>query len=394
MTTLLLDPLRPELIGGLFGRKPSLAESTVFKNLQPRYRFDLISVVVAATVLVLAAIDGGLTNSRGVPTTLILVVHPVKVIHQVGLPLLQDPVGLIAIAMTLLTPVFCAEQVRAIHGFVTMNERNITYRIDTLDHGKVNHLVAQANAQFNIIGSRRVWILLLATSGLLSYLLDLLIRRWGLFTSWNYTSLSNHAWRTKVYAGWWANPDSNLMLAIMLWCLGCYFFYFLIKQLAMGFVFAIFARRAMRFNFGVSPNMSANTDGYWGLRLLRQFMQITYVSMLGHFIIILGIFAVWLPLGTFTVLLLSGVVVVNWSVVVYPSVVAHAGSVNEKTCFVAHLLRSPDTAQTGDDDRSMVIDKVWGSPNLPFRVRSTLTAGTIYLLVPLLLALVSSLLDR
>jgi hypothetical protein len=41
-----------------------------------------------------------------------------------------------------------------------------------------------------------------------------------------------------------------------------------------------------------------------------------------------------------------------------------------------------------------MIDKVWATPNLPFRLRSTFTAATVYLLIPLLLAVVPGLLGK
>lgn len=179
-------------------------------------------------------------------------------------------------------------------------------------------------------------------------------------------------------------------MAIAFWLVGGYFFYFLSKQLRMGLVFALYARRVMSLDFGVSPDMRTNTDGYWGLRLLRHFMQTTYSSTLGHFIMVLGILLFWLPLGGFTILIGLVVMVINASVVIYPSVIASAGSVQEKKKYVAFVARSGRSRA----DREAMIDKVWATPNLPFHLRSTFTAAILYLLIPLLLAVVPAVLGK
>jgi hypothetical protein len=292
--------------------------------------------------------------------------------------------------MALVAPIFCSEQARAIHGFNSMNERNIGYRVKSLDAAAINACTKRANDQFQAVGSRVGSLVLLVQSAVLSFAIDYLIRRWGLFASWDHSPLPRSAWRQEIYAGWWANPGRHLPLAVILWLLGAYFFYFLTKQLLMGGIFALYVHRVMPLKFGVSPNMSANTDGYWGLRLLRHFMQVTYVSTLGHFIMIVGILVVWLPFNSFTVLIVVAVIIINSSVVIYPSEIALSGAVEEKKLFVEHVVGS----RRPRAERDAMIDKVWSTPNLPFKIRSTLTAGTLYLVIPLILALVSSLLGR
>ncbi len=390
MDSLVLDPLEPELIGGLFGRRPSVAESSSLAKLRPRTRFILLALAGVCIVISVAAVDHALTNPSGVQTALALFTGQSERPRRIGLPLSQDPVGLIAIAMTLAGPIFCCEQVRAIRGFNAMNERNMAYRMKTLDVVAINSQTARTNRHFKAVGNRATSILLFLVSGAASLGTDYLIRRWGLFGSWNYTLLSRTTWRREVYAGWWANPHSHFPLAIVLWCVGVFFFYFLIKQLLMGGIFALFVHRVMALDFGVTPNMAANTDGYWGLRPLRRFMEVTYSSTLGHFIMIMGILVVWLPFGAFTILMLLTVMVINILVVIYPSQVALTGAVSEKIHFVAHITGS----RRARSEREAVIERVWSTPNLPFRFRSTLTAATIYFLVPVLLALVSSLLGR
>jgi hypothetical protein len=389
MTDSVLDALQPEMMGGLFGRRPSLVAKSVLKPFQPRTRFLFIALAATGFFLIAAVLDHGLTNPKGIQTALALLVEQTKKPKHIGLPLLQDPIALITLVMTLAAPIFCSEQVRAIRDFNAMNECNIGYRIKDLDAETINSYTATANGQFKLLGSRWISSLLFLVSAVLSLIINYLIWRWGLFASWNRTLLPVLTWRREVYAGWWANVDAHRPLAIILGCLGCYFFYFVIKQLLMGGIFAVYVHRVMLHGFGVAPNMAVNSDGYWGLRPLRHFMQMTYASTLGHLIMILGVLLIWLPFSAFTILIVTTVIIANALVVIYPSAVALTGVISEKTSFVAHLQKD---SQITPQDRTAMIDKVWSTPNLPFKVRSTLTAATVYLLIPLLLALVSSLL--
>jgi hypothetical protein len=390
MADSVLDPLQPELMGGLFGRKPSLVAASVFAPFQPRTRFLLIALVTTGIVLLAAVLDHCLTNPKNVQTALALLLQHTRKPSHIGLPLLQDPIALITIVMTLVAPIFCSEQVRAIQGFNAMNECNISYRVKQLDAETINSYTAAANGQFRLVGSRWISSLLFFVSALLSLIINYLIWRWGLFASWNHTRLSVLSWRREVYAGWWANIDAHRPLAIILGCIGCYFFYFVIKQLLMGGIFSVYVHRVMPHDFGVAPNMAVNSDGYWGLRLLRHFMQMTYASTLGHLIVILGVLLIWLPFSAFTILIVTTVIIANALVVVYPSAVALTGVISEKKRFVAYLQHAQFTPQ----ERTTMIDKIWSLPNLPFKGRSTLTAATVYLLIPLILALVSSLLGK
>jgi hypothetical protein len=350
----------------------------------------IIGLAITVILVILAVIDNSLIGSEDIPTVLRVLIDPVKHPARVSLALLQDPVAIIAIAMTLATPVLCAGQVTAIKGFNAMNEQNISYRIHLLNIDEINKHVAHANAEFCKVGSRSFSIVLAIVSLILSFLFDWLIHYWQLLAGWNPTSLNSSTWRHEVYTGWWANPQEHLLMAIAFWLVGGYFFYFLNKQLRMGLVFALYARRVMSLDFGVSPDMRTNTDGYWGLRLLRHFMQTTYSSTLGHFIMVLGILLFWLPLGGFTILIGLVVMVINASVVIYPSVIASAGSVQEKKKYVAFVARSGRSRA----DREAMIDKVWATPNLPFHLRSTFTAAILYLLIPLLLAVVPAVLGK
>jgi hypothetical protein len=259
-----------------------------------------------------------------------------------------------------------------------------------LDIFAINEHVAKTNKKFEKLGRPGSSALVLGVSLAISFVVDLLLYRWGLFAGWNYTSLSDTTWRREVYKGWWANFPEHLPMAIVLWLLGGYLFYFLGKQLWMGFAFATYARQTMLLDFCVSPDMRTNTDGYLGLRPLRHFMQTTYGSTLGHFTMVLGILVVWLPFSVYTVLAVIAVLIINLLVVIYPSVIASSGAVIEKKQYVAYVARSSRPRA----DRDAVIEKVWATPNLPFHLRSSFSAATLYLLIPLLLAVVSGLLGK
>lgn len=390
-----LERLEPEKTSGLLGRwayDDSLdSAASILRRIKPRSRFVLIGLAVAILFLILASFGHCLTNPNGVRTTIGLILNPGPAPAVISLPLLQDPVGIVAIAMTLLTPVLFAEQVSAIQVFNQTNERNIAYRVLSLDCAHINDEVRRVNKHFSAIGGRGSSTGFLAASAVFSSAIIYLINKWGLFPSWNKTDLTAEVWRRRVYAGWWANPHSHLPLAIVLWLLGCYFFYFVLKQVTMGAFFAVYIKRISHLRFGVSPNMSANTDGFWGLRPMRRFMVATYSSTVCHTAIVLGILVVWLPFNAFTVFILAMTITINALVVIYPSVVGSAGARDEKMRFAEHHLAD---AQTPTDAEATLVDQIWSRPNLPFRARSALTAVMIYLVFPLLLAIGAQLLGH
>jgi hypothetical protein len=390
-----LVKLAPELISGLLGRwQPKHPDSQAFvlARIMPRTRFYLIGLTALIGFIGLAYACQGLTSPAGTPTAIGLIVSPVGHPVKVSLPLLQDPVGLIAVVMTLLTPILFAEQVRAIGVFNETNERNIAYRAASLDFEAINREVGIANSRFRFIGRGDISLVVLLLSAAASFGILALIHKWGLFPNWNYTHLSDSQWKDLVYAGWWANPGAHhAILAIALFLVGCYFFYFVIKQVYMGAVFVIYMQKIARRRFGVSPNMTANTDGFWGLSPLRGFMLATYSSSLGHTIMIVGILIVWLPFSLFTLLMLALVTIITTAEVIYPTRVGYQGAYREKTYFVSYVLvgtQRPSAAKMAQ------VEAIWARPLLPFRVMSTLTTVTISLLFPLLLAVVSRLLGH
>jgi hypothetical protein len=378
-----LIALQPEQISGLLGRWHG---TSIPMRMKPRTRFVLIGLGAAVVLLILAYLDRGLTNPKGVRTTIGVIVNPASRPAQVSLALLQDPVGLVAVAVTLLTPVLFAEQVTAIQEFNPANEGNIGYRADSLECEQITEQIERANNRFRRIGGGAGSVLVLLLSAACSSVVNYLINRWGLFPSWNKTDLPNDTWARRVYAGWWANPHSHVVLAIGLGCLGWYFFYFVIKQVYMGICFAVYMHEIAQWKFGLCPNLSANTDGFWGMRPARRFMQATYSSALGHTIMVVGVLAVWLPFNAFTVYILALLLAINILVVIYPSAVGYASAYREKIYFVDHILSLHDQPTAAD---AALIERVWGTRTLPFRVGSGLGAVTIYLLFPLLLAAAS-----
>src|SRR5215472_6311755 len=133
-----LAVLQPEQISGLLGRW----HGTSFPGrMKPRTRFLLLGLAAAFIFLALAYIDRGLTNPRGIRTAIGVIINPASNPGRVSLALLQDPVGLVAIAVTLLTPILFAGQVTAIQEFNPANEANIGYRASTLECEQINEQV-------------------------------------------------------------------------------------------------------------------------------------------------------------------------------------------------------------------------------------------------------------
>lgn len=392
-TTEKLDSLHPEYIGGLFGRPSSPLKRF---GATPESRFLAIACASSVVLLALAIAQHVLAGPKGSSALGILITAP-KGINQVRLPLSQDPVAIAFILVTLFTPIFCARQVWAIQRVVQMNEQNFRSRpealqVPTLPVHKLNARVAVINKAFCIAGNRYFSFFLLLLSCFISYVIYVRLLAKGLLKSWNATGVDSSIWATKVYTGWWANYGHHQVLALVLWALGGYLFYFLLKQLILGALFANYAGYATnKLQFGIVPNMDFNSDGYWGLLPLRRFMQWTYASTVAHFITTLGIFIVWLPFSELTVALAAAVMVANTVVVFHPSSLAYRSIIDSKISYVKYI-STCDTLSS--EEKEKYYTRIWEMPNLPFRTRSTLTAVTAYFLLPLLLAFVSSLITR
>jgi hypothetical protein len=385
-----LKPLRPEEISGLFGRRASLIQKLPSRALLPNTRVSLLALVGVLTVTAVAGFENSLISPSGVGSAVGLIVSPPARLGPVGVALLHDPPGVLLMLVALATPIFCAAQVRAIREFVPMNERNLGDLAGRLRTAEINTLVDRANRYLSMIGSRVASLAILLVSVLASVVVYNLMRTGGIYRNWDPTRGREPGWTKAAYAGWWANWEHHRILAIAICALATYLFFFLFKQLALGFVFAVFARSAAVLNFGVTPNPEVNTDGYWGLRPLRHFMQWTYFSTVAHFVATLAVFIVWLPFSQWTIFLVIAVMVTNFVVVFYPSLIAHTSAVSAKTHFIKNLSEGQSLTQNELDN----LNKIWETPSLPFRARSTLTAFSIYLLAPLFLVLVSAIFKR
>jgi hypothetical protein len=391
-----LDPLAPQLIGRLFGRESPRDESPhVVKSITPKIGFLAIGFVCLAVVLVVAISQNAMT-AHAAPSALAVLLNAPKRVSSVEMPLSQDPVAIVFILVALLTPIFCAEQVEAIQGVVGMSQENYLARPPDLRGQEVpaselNERVATANQWFCLVGNPVLSFLSLVLSGLISYVIYARLLANGLLRSWNATALPSDVWGRMVYTGWWANYQHHRFLAIALWALGTYLFYFLLKQLCLGAIFAWYATFARRIHFGIIPNMEYNSDGYWGLRLLRRFMQWTFVSTTAHFIATLGVFIVWLRFSQLTVALAAGVMLANSLVVFHPSLLAYRSVQDSKVRYLKEIAACD---RLKPEEKEKYYNRIWANSNLPFRTRSTITAVTVYVLLPLMLAFVSSLITR
>lgn len=390
MSTSLIDPLKPEQMGGLYGRTGSITAKLITARLAPKSWIIAYSVILFVLFLVWASVSGVLLGPDQVPWAFSLFFEkPTSSIKQVRLPVLLDPVGIILIVTALATPLFCAHQVKALSVFNSMNESNVGYRAIHLPAAELNVLVAKVNKAFRILGTRITSLVVALISIINSYLACTFIQDNGILKSWNPTSLSDSNWQLVASAGWWAGRQDRPEFAYFLVATGAYFLYHVTKQLTMGVIFSIYARRALTKGFGVSPNLKLNTDGYYGLRRLRYFMQWTYAATIVDFLMTVGVFVVWLPFMQLTVFIVLLVMATNILTVLYPTSVAIGGTLLEKRTYVTRL---SDLSSLTNKERDELVDKVWMVPHLPFRLRSTLSVVTLYLLIPIALAIVSAIL--
>ncbi|WP_410594293.1 hypothetical protein [Amycolatopsis sp. lyj-23] len=386
-----LDSLKPQLIGRSFGRNRLLTGST--RPLRAKAGFNSFGVLASLVVLAVAGQQQVLISTSDEPSAITAVLRAPARFDGIGMPLLQDPVALVVLFTALATPLFCLEQVESIRDFIPMTVRNVGDGVPHFDPREVQVLIMRANRRFRRIGAKKVSLSLFLLSCVGAYFLLNYLRASGLLAGWNPVPGRTEPWRAAVYAGWWANAEAHPVMAVLLWLLGAYMFYFVLKQLLMGLIFAIFAQTATTVGFGVTPNLRANNDGYWGLRTLRRFMQWTYGSTLAHFVTTLGVCIVWLPFTQWTFFIVTAVMVVNSALVIYPTMIAHKSVLQAKQNYVDDRLLSAQTAEE-QKEAAEEAEKVWQNPDLPFRTRATLTAVFVYLLAPIVLALVSWLLKR
>ncbi|WP_189150286.1 hypothetical protein [Streptomyces lacrimifluminis] len=308
----------------------------------------------------------------------------------VSLSLLQDPAGLIVLAVVFVTPVFCCQQVLAIGEFVQMSVRN--GGAERLSEGQVRQLgllARRTNQWLAALGRRDVSAAIVVAMATATYFLYDFVNTHGLLQTWNPTGLPDSVWRSAVYDGWWANRHTHPEMAVALCVAGTYAFYFLAKQLVMGVVFTVYLYRSAAIGFGVTPNMRFDSDGFQGLRPLRQFMLWTYGSALAHLIGLLVLFTVWLPAASWMVFVVLVVMVVDMLVIVYPSSIGYHSALVAKQKHVNWLYEN-----LPEGERAPAIAQVWAVPVLPVTTRRATTGITLYLLAPAVPALIPILFQR
>ncbi|MGW0422574.1 hypothetical protein [Streptomyces sp. NPDC003015] len=410
-----LDALEPHLIGAVFrvprpfGIRPvmsllrrvpkplrGVARFLVrlwYSPLSAKTRFLLVGLFASMTLLGLAEAGGvlvGPTGGQARPAVGYLFSDHARP-SAVSLALLQDPAGLIVLAVVFVTPVFYCQQVQAIAGFVPMNERNGgALHLSEQQIAQHNRLVARTNRSFTRLGGRGVSVAIMTVVAVGTALLFAFVNAYGLMQTWNSTLLPDSVWRSQVYAGWWANLHTHPELALALCASGTYAFYFLTKQLAMGVIFTIYLKRSAALGFGVTPNMTFDSDGFRGLRTLRQFMLWTYGSALAHMVGLLALSLVWLPASPWMLFVVVGVMVVDTVVIIYPSSIGYHFALAVKMSYVRSL--HPSAASSSDRDAETA--QVWSVPVLPMATRKAITGLTLYLLVPAVVALVPEVIQR
>lgn len=303
----------------------------------------------------------------------------------VSLSLLQDLPGVIVLSVVLVTPVFCCQQVQAIANFVRMNERNGgAEHLSPEQIRRLNRLIRRTNQWFGVLGRRDVSVAIMVVMAIGTASLYASVDSHGLMETWNPTTLPDSVWRSEVYAGWWANWTTHPELAVALCAAGAYAFYFLTKQLGMGVIFTFYLYRSAALGFGVTPNMRFDSDGFQGLRPVRQFMLWTYGAALAHLVGLLIVFVVWLPAAPWMVLVVVGVMLMDMLVIVYPSSIGYHSALAVKQAHVRSLFES----DLPDGERDAAIAQIWSVPVLPVTTRKATTGIILYLLVPAVPALV------
>ncbi|MDX2542324.1 hypothetical protein ACOT81_30775 [Streptomyces sp. WI04-05B] len=364
----------------------------VYWPLTAKAKIRLLGLASAVTLLILAGVDGvlGAPADTSRRWALDYLFDDSTELSGVSLSLLQDPAGLIVLVVVFVTPVFCSQQVRAIADFVQMNVRNGGAEgLSDLQVGQHNRLVRRTNKWLAALGRPGVSAAIAVAMATATIFLYGLVNTHGLLETWNPTELPDSVWRSEVYDGWWANRHTHPELAVGLCAAGTYAFYFLTKQLVMGVVFTVYLYRSEAIGFGVTPNMRFDSDGFRGLRPLRQFMLWTYGSAVAHLIGLLALFMIWLSAASWMVFVVLAVMVVDILVVVYPSSIGYHSALVVKQNHVKWLYQTLPEAE-----RDPAIAKVWAAPVLPVTTRKATTGLTLYLLVPAIPALIPVLFQR
>ncbi|MFJ4205857.1 hypothetical protein ACIP2Y_40370 [Streptomyces sviceus] len=136
--------------------------------------------------------------------------------------------------------------------------------------------------------------------------------------------------------------------------------------------------------------MTFDSDGFRGLRTLRQFMLWTYGSALAHMVGLLALSPAWLPASPWMLFVVVGVMVVDTVVIIYPASIGYHSAPAVKKSYVGSL--QPTALSSADRDAATA--QVWSVPVLPVATRKAITGLTLHLLVPAVVALVPEVIQR
>lgn len=383
--------LRAEAIGRVF--RASGSEAVWWRS--PYGRLSLVALVSSVGILALAWVEKSLSDTPGRPSGLVVAVRGSEhVSSSPTLSLLEDWVALVVIVVALATPFYVQGQIDCMRDYGSALSRNGAFT--TFDGvllrrelNRYNEHVDDANEALKMIGRRSVSLVVAGLAISIPVVLYGIIHRHGLLSSLTPANLDEATWSSGVYSGWWANWDYHPATAVAIISIVAYGLYFLAKQLLLGAVFARFAIITYREGIGVTPQLAYNSDGYFGLRFARRFVEITYLSAISHAAMYLGVFFVWLPVRPMTGVGVAMFVALSIGVVITPTVIAQRGVIQAKQSYVNDLYRlaTERGRSTEDYDRIMSrIDELWRRPNLPFRVRESFVAIVTSLIVPVALA--------
>lgn len=341
----------------------------------------LLFVVILVTV---TAIDGTLLPIDATAVEVALSKGRFTIPGTLNFPMLHDITGLAAMIGAFITPYIVYRQIEVMEALVTVHGSNINHRQPLIDWADIEEASARANEGFRRIGSAAVSWTILAIAGWLSFLLLRYVQAHGPLTAVRPAGVNPDVWYLAVHGGWWANARVHPSGALLLFVAGVILFYYLVKQLLMGLVFTNWVKQITAADFGVFPNLNLNNDGYWGMRNMRSLFQWTYASALLNLSLSLLVAALWLPVGVFTVSISVFIIAADGLFIVFPTLATLRAVVAERKAYVAHLWEGSGQAVSRE------IDEIWQRPMLPFRLRESFAAVSVYFLMPTAAAILGS----
>jgi hypothetical protein len=381
--------LDPVAISALLGRPSDALKRLHLDRLTPVQRMLAGAFIFVVAVIVATSIEGTLFAQGPSALRIALSNQAWFKGKRVAFPLLSDPVSILAIVSAFLTPFICLRQAQAMQELVPVHRENVTYRATSINWGIVDDATKRANSRFSAIGTKLGSLVCVGVA--MSLVLPLLayVRHVGPLVDVRPNGATRGDWHASVHSGWWANSlHGHASGTVLLDLAGIALYYAVVKQLAMGLVFTAWVQEITKADFGVFPNLGYNSDGYWGMRVVRSLFQWTYASAILHLSLSLLVIALWLPIGKPTLAIAIVIFIADGLFVVYPTMTALRGIAIERREYVANLHKN------NGSDQSAEIDVVWQRPMLPFRLRSTSSAVVLYLLIPTAVGVLSSRLGK